>query len=183
MEKTLKESVAVVALATCHRATDHCQWTVNFSPSRRCRAGWPIITRSSFGWAGLFGGRPLIQCGGGASFGGDDTRPPVSCDAAEPRRPARAAGLWGGLRGRFRRHPILSLLAAAFGAATVAAIAIAEGLHIGGTGGGATSCWNEPTAYIADTPCLSTPTVPAKPQHFHCGGPDGLIRLCEDDDG
>jgi hypothetical protein len=96
MGETRTESVADVVLTQCGRlTTDRSNGLANLSSSHRRRAGWPFITRSSLGWAGLFGGRPLNQRGGGASTGDEDGAPPVPGDATQPRTPA----MWSGLQG------------------------------------------------------------------------------------
>lgn len=56
----------------------------NMSASRRRRAGWPFITRSSLGCSGLFGWRLLNQRGGGASIGDDFLGHPIPREGAEP---------------------------------------------------------------------------------------------------
>jgi hypothetical protein len=228
MEKTLVGCVAAVVLAACCLASDRRGRSADFSTSRCRRAGWPFITRSFKGWAGLFGGRPLNQCGGSASGNGNaaqpDTRliaglslaacatrptekpdspirltmsptgasirddgagPPAPPDAEGPRRPYLWSGLWADIRDQFRRHPILLPLAAAFGAVVITAIATAHARHDGSTVGGATRCWNHTPGddYAPGTPCLTTPIAPATTPKLHCGGPNGLIRRCDDDDG
>ena len=227
MEKTLIGYVAAVARAACGLAPDRRGRSADFSVSRRRRAGWPFITRSSKGWAGLFGGRPLNHCGGGASRNENAPQPDVrltarrslaACgtppaenpdspipltvpltgasicddgagplaptDAEAPRRPYLWSGLWGDIRDQLRWHPILSTLVAAFGALVITAIAIAHGAHNRDTVGSVTRCWNQqPGDDSPGAPCLTTPIAPATTPKLHCGGPNGLIRRCDDDDG
>jgi hypothetical protein len=205
--------------------------SLNTSVSRCRRAGWPFITRP-LGWAGLFGGRPFTQCGGGASANedglhldvplisgtsrlslvGSAVRPDEQPDSALPLTSVglptltsvdngdtrhlvplhagecRERNLWScftrRIRDQFRQHLILSTLGAALGAAVITAITVPHSPHPDSTTiGEITHWWNQqPGDDSPGTPSVTTPRTPSTTPRLHCGGPNGLIRRCEDDD-